>query len=413
MSDFRAVATATAGLRELLAKPLADDVPGAEVTMVRPVGTGGGTPNTGVNIFLYQVTPNSAWANNDVPTRDGDGNLVRRPRIGLDLHFLLTFFGRDNTLEPHRLLGSTVRILHAKPVLTRQAIQNAIAASSFLAGSKLADDVERVKFTPLPLTLEELSKLWSVFFQTQYRLSIAYHGTVVLVESAASVRTPLPVLARNLYVRTLRTPVIDQVVDAAGDDEPIELDSTVRIRGHWLSSPGAFVRVGGTDVPPATTTFADEEVLAPLPAGLAAGIQGLQVVQPIDMGTPPVAHRGVESDVAAFVLHPRIPNVANKISVAGLTTNTDGTRSADVTVKLEPVVRAGQHALLLLNEATATTPAAFTYAADVPAADTPQVLFPVRSVKAGTYLVRVQVDGAETTLETSGGAFSGPTVAFA
>ena len=325
---------------------------------------------------------------------------------------LLTFFGRDNTLEPHRLLGSTVRILHARPVLTRQAIQNAIAASSFLAGSKLADDVERVKFTPVPLSLEELSKLWSVFFQTQYRLSIAYQGTVVLVENDAAVRTPLPVLARNLYVQTLRMPVIERIVNAAGDDDPIELDSALRVTGHKLSSPGAFVRVGGNDIPPASTTFSDEEIRAPLPSGLAAGVQGLQVVQPVAMGTPPVAHRGVESDVAAFVLHPRIPNVVNKIAVAGLTTNADGTRSADVTVKLEPVVRAGQHALLLLNEATATNPASFSVAADVPAADVAQIVFHVKRVKPGTYLVRVQVDGAETTLETTAGAFSGPTVAL-
>src|SRR5207248_2776024 len=131
--------------------------------------------------------------------------------------------------------------------------------------------------------------------------------------------TPLPVLARNLYVQTLRMPIIERIVNAAGDDDPIELDSALRVTGHKLSSPGAFVRVGGNDIPPASTTFSDEEIRAPLPSGLAA---------------------------------------------------------------------------------------------DVPAADVAQIVFHVKRVKPGTYLVRVQVDGAETTLETTAGAFSGPTVAL-
>ena len=32
------------------------------------------------------------------------------------------------------------------------------------------------------MNLEELSKLWSVFFQTPYALSIAYQASVVLIE---------------------------------------------------------------------------------------------------------------------------------------------------------------------------------------------------------------------------------------
>ena len=62
------------------------------------------------------------------------------------------------------MLGVTVRDIHAKPVLMRQMIEDAIASEPFLATSNLADAVEQIKFTPLTLSLEELSKLWSVFF---------------------------------------------------------------------------------------------------------------------------------------------------------------------------------------------------------------------------------------------------------
>ena len=55
------------------------------------------------------------------------GNWRSRPQAALDLHYLLTFYGNEAQLEPQRLLGSVVRTLHARPVLTRQQIQQTIA----------------------------------------------------------------------------------------------------------------------------------------------------------------------------------------------------------------------------------------------------------------------------------------------
>ncbi len=51
-----------------------------------------------------------------------------------------------------------------------------------------------------PLNLEELSKLWSVFFQTAYKLSMAYIANLVLIEADAETPRPtLPVRSRNIY----------------------------------------------------------------------------------------------------------------------------------------------------------------------------------------------------------------------
>src|SRR6266545_1814714 len=158
MSNHLAIATVTATLRDLVFSAVSADVPGADVTMVRPDGTGSGVPTTGANIFLYQVTPSAAARNEDLPTRSQDGTLVRRPRVGLDLHYLLTFYGSETQLIPQRLLGSASRVIHAKPVLTRPQVDTSVSARPFLAGSNLSSDIELVKFTQLPLTLEELSR---------------------------------------------------------------------------------------------------------------------------------------------------------------------------------------------------------------------------------------------------------------
>jgi hypothetical protein len=411
MSNHLAIATVTAALRDVVFSAVSVDVAGADVTMVRPDGAGSGVPTTGVNIFLYQVTPSAAARNEDLATRGADGTLLRRPRVGLDLHYLLTFYGPEAQLIPQRLLGSAARVLHAKPVLTRPQVTGSVAARAFLAGSNLSADVELVKFTQLPLTLEELSKLWSVFFQTQYALSVAYQGTVVLIESEDSFTTPLPVRLRNLYLETFRQPLVEEVVAAAGDSEPVVAQSQIRVRGLRLRGDTTLLTIGGEEVSP--TSAADAEILATLPAPLQAGPQGLQVRHQRAMGTPPQPHPGVESNVFAFVLTPQITKTAGVYNVTPgpvttETVNGQTVHSADVTVKVKPKVGKDQRALLLLNESTTTDPDAYTFPVRPLTVDSATIVFPVRRVRPGTYLVRVQVDGAESRLDVVGDTYDKP-----
>ncbi|MGD2114505.1 MAG: DUF4255 domain-containing protein, partial [Acidobacteriota bacterium] len=139
MSNFLGIATVTAALRRTLQEAVAADVPGATVTVRRPEAA---QPNPApvVNLYLFQVTPNAAWRTADLPTRDARGRTVQRPRVALDLHYLLSFYGDESTLEPERLLGSVVRRLHEWPVLGRGQIETTIAdpAFAFLAASDLA-----------------------------------------------------------------------------------------------------------------------------------------------------------------------------------------------------------------------------------------------------------------------------------
>lgn len=195
MSNHLAIATVTATLRATLANVLAADQLDVDpnVTTVRPDVLGTDKLKTGVNLYLYQVVSNPAHVNSDLPTRRPDGALVRRPQVALDLHYLVSFYGNDADLEPQRLLGSVARALHARPVLTRDAILKTLQQSDappWIAASDLADQIERIRLTPLPLSLEELSKIWSVFFQTKYALSVAYSGSVVLIETNDQVQPP-------------------------------------------------------------------------------------------------------------------------------------------------------------------------------------------------------------------------------
>lgn len=410
MSNYLSIATVTATLSQLIQGAIGTDVSGASVSTVRPDGNGN-TPDMGVNLYLYQVTPNVTWRNSDLPTRNSDGQLVQRPRAALDLHYLLTFNGNEAQLEPQRLVGSVVRTLHTQPVLTRQMIRDTISNASFnyLAASDLADEIEMVKFTPLPLSLEELSKLWSVFFQTPYTLSLAYQGMVVFIESAQAVRQPLPVRERNVYVRGFRQPVIERVESQAGEWQPIVAGSTVLIRGKRLRGDVTQVRVGGVEVTPTPENISDTEIPVPIPASLRAGVQGVQVVHQVLMGNPPLPHSGFESNVAAFVLQPAInrrPDDSDDITVSPPVIAADQTRSANVSVAVTPRVAAGQRTVLLMNELDAATQAKAYSFANRPLTlppnetDTGTITFHIAGVAQGQYLVRVQVDGAGSALVT-------------
>jgi hypothetical protein len=388
MSNYLAIATVTAALSQFLQTAAQEVVPGVSVTMGRPDGTENGASGARINLYLYQVVPNTAWRNADLPTRRPDGALVQRPQVALDLHYLITFYGNETELEPQRLLGSATGALHAQPVLTQDRIQATIDTfvtrenpDHYLAGSDLAEQVETVKFSPLPLNLEELSKLWTVFFQTPYALSTVYQGSVVLIEGNGTPQRALPVRAPRISGGAFRQPIIESVLSQAGKDQPIVVGGTLLIRGHRLRGDVTRMRIGKVEVTPEDVS--DGRISLPLPDLLRAGAQGVQVVHP----------GGVESNVAPFVLRPTVTWVGFDVQ-----DSKGEPLSGVVKVHVTPAVGRTQRVILLLNELSGERPAAYTFAASSRDADAGEISVPVSGVKAGEYLVRVQVDGAESPL---------------
>src|SRR5262249_14946613 len=203
-----AIASVTETLSDLLTGCLhRANVSGATVTAVRPDSPPQLLPSPGVNVFLYQVSPNAALRNADLPTRAADGTLLRRPQAALDLHYLISFYGDDTRLEQQRLLGAVATQMHAFPTLSRSAIQAAEASKPWLATADLDKQSELVRFAPVIFSLEELSKLWSFLLKIDYVLSVAYRASVVLLETDdAEPPPPLPVLGVNVYATPFSQP---------------------------------------------------------------------------------------------------------------------------------------------------------------------------------------------------------------
>lgn len=210
MSNALAIASVTAVLKNLLDNGMVEANSNGPVKVdVSPpdrVATGA-SEQAQLNLFLYSVAPNLGWRNAGLPSRDAQGQSVSSPPLALDLYYLLSAYEADE-YDAEILLGYAMQILHETPVLDRAAIRAAFGGANpakdsplapslkALGTSGLAEQAEQIKIAPHRLDVDEMSKLWTAF-QAKYRPSVAYHVSVVLIESTRPVRSALPVLSRG------------------------------------------------------------------------------------------------------------------------------------------------------------------------------------------------------------------------
>ncbi|MFE4106167.1 DUF4255 domain-containing protein [Almyronema epifaneia] len=401
MSNYLAIATVTATLQRTLQAAVQLDVEGARVTTVRPSDIGNGTPETGVNIFLYQIITNPALNNIDATPFRSRGNPVKR-QAALDLYYMLSFYGNDTELAPQRLLGSVVSTLNDYRMIPAEIIRDACEDStlSFLQDSRLADQIQQITVMPLDLNLEDLSKSWTVFFQTPYVLSIAYKVMVVLIEGDRTARRALPVRDRRTgsLAPYFNQPAVEQVLAASGRYDPILLDSNLILRGKNLKGDEATqVRVCGVNVTPTQVTATEIQLaLADVPmAAIRAGVQSLQVFHPPATTRGQSPRRGVESNAAPFVLRP----VVTQVEVEVVEDPIDEPRSGRLWIEVNLTVGAEQRVVVFLNEWSTEAPRDYSFEADPRTTESQAIAIPFKEVEAGDYLVRLQIDGAESQLE--------------
>ena len=384
MSNALAIATVTATLRGFLQNAL-NTAPFGKVedALVKPMRPGSSDPLAkGVALFLYQVTHNAHWRNIDLPTRDQSAVVRQRPKVALDLHYLMSFHGEPDTYEPERLLAIVESALHGSPVLARPLVQTIIDGNTELADSDLADAIDTVRVTPIALNLEELSKLWSVFFQTTYVVSVAYLASVVLIEEPVFARPALPVETRHVYATTLRRPTL-----TAAEPQVVEPRATLVLVGHSLAAPGVRVRIGSS-APLAPADVTDSRVQIALPADLPAGVHVARVIQEREIGGPdPARTLTAESNAVAFLLVPALVKPdgtpIDPVTVAAGST---------ATITLRPIIRAGQRVRVLVGD--------FPIVLDPTDADgggTLSFRVPTEAPR-GTFPLRVEVDGATSFL---------------
>jgi hypothetical protein len=416
MSNALAIATVTQTLVNVVTASLASArVNGPQVSTLQPDDPSlqGPEATPRVNIFLYQVTPNTAWRNADLPTRRDDGSLVRRPQLALDLHYLFTFYGKDSTLEHQRLLGAVARGLHAQPVLQRtdiQSVEQMMDASNnnvLYLDSNLSEQIDLVRITPINFSLDDMNKLWVAFPQTNFVLSIAYMATVVLIETdEPPPAQALPVLKWNVEALPFSLMLIDSVdPQSVVPVPPAPMSVTLHGEGLAAANSVVFMTSGKSDpiFAPIGPGLTSDSTKVTLPAGLRPGINTVQLMQTIASppGSPSSSPIISQSNVMAFVILPVILSL------------TPSSPLGHLVCTVWPPVGPKQQVSLVLNQPSGSQ--AFTLSADPHPTETGtctfSTVFPNGSVPSGTYLARVQVDSAVSRLTVdASGKFNGPTV---
>jgi hypothetical protein len=417
MSNALAIAGVSAVLKDLLDTGLIDHAVastlgvGFTVSSLAPdaVPIEGTSAVARLNLFLYQVTPNAAWRNVQLPSHDARGRRVGNPPLALDLHYLLTAYGIAE-LQAEVLLGYGLQLLHENPVLARAAIRKALDPSPVsstllpplykaLRSADLADQVEMLKITPSAMNPEEMSRLWAAL-QAHYRPTAAFQVSVVLIEPQRPALSPLPVLTRGRFDATLDRdegvivtpglvppyPTLESALVAAhATPGTVQLGDVVTVLGNHLAgkSRSMVLRSDRFSIEH-PITLADEAddsgkvtivfAVPNLPADLPVGMYSLElhVQRPGEFGVR-------SSNALPLALAPAITTFSH-------------TRSGDtvtVHVGCKPNVRVGQRASLLMDsrEAPAKPFTTGTATLDFEFPDAPT---------AGTPLLRLKVDGIES-----------------
>jgi hypothetical protein len=282
--------------------------------------------NSRVNLFLYNVTENAYLKNQEMPGH-GHPAAFGQPPLSVNLHYLLTAYGTTSEngsvvteVRAQQLLGSAMQVLHDHPVITDELTAD---DGTTILHSSLLGEYERVKLTLDPISLEDLSKVWTAL-TFPYRLSVAYKVSVVQIESTRPRSFPKlvgkpPAEGPRVVALPLRGPRIDELlVGRAEDPDTLLAAAYARIgdrlvlRGRNLGGSGTKVFVGAVDASGNIVTHTDSEIRLEIPDDpqMQPGTQTVHVAQDVQLGEPPTAHTGFRSNVAAFVLIPQITGAA-------------------------------------------------------------------------------------------------------
>ena len=417
MSSQLAIGAVSAVLRNLLDDGLVKAAPaiGAiTVTAVAPDSIKLDDPNFGpqLNLFLYRVSPNQGWQNAVLPAYDSNGARASNPPLALNLHLLLTAYGKSD-FQAEILLGYAMSLLHEHPVLDRASIRTALDPSPLgpsilppafqaLSASDLADQLESVTLTLEPMDTEEMSRLWSAI-QAHYRPTAAYVVSVVLIEAKKPAKDALPVLTVGAFDPVLGREIGVQVhpdllpplptlvrAEPPLSQPAVRLGETLHLEGFHLNGSSVEVHfdhplLATPRVRNIGTNTAATGIDVTLPSGPTADQNWPAGVWTVTVELVQPGETEVRSTNAVAVVLAPSPVVAPPPTITR-----DGTGRVTATVKTHPLVRPSQSARLALGTDTAL--------AESHPTTTGQLTFKFGVIPDGPQWLRLTVDGAESLL---------------
>jgi hypothetical protein len=386
MSDHRAIAAVTATLKAIIQEAASAAVGQCDVRLGPPTAAlaDGTTPT--VNLYLFRTTPNAAIRNAHLPTRRADGSGRARAQAAIDLHYILSFYGDASKFEPERLLGAVTLALEERPVMTRAIVESALKDVPVLELADLADAPTPVRISPATVSLEEFTKIWSIFFQVPYRISAAYVCTHVVVESDDRFSAALPVARANVLAGPISGFALSWAGPDAGGPGPVVAGGKLHLAGKGLARAGTTLTIDGAETP--FEILSDAAIQVAVGTALKIGVHVAQAVAPTPVSAPHLRRR---SNTIPFALHPSI------VLPAGAVTHDNAEpRTGTIKIDFSPPVEADQDVTLTLDPRTAGGTGVVLDPDPPGAFPASQLVFPFTDLPKDRYLVRGHVDGFAT-----------------
>ena len=398
MSDYMAVGGVSAVLKALLNTGLSNG--GPATVLVSPPGITNKAPDlipTGpdeppqLNLFMYYASINPALRNLDLPSMGSDGAQLSNPPLAINLHYLVTAYGA-NPFDPELLLAFAMQVFHATPVVPRDVIQTALTALSsgsptneqqLISASTLASQIEHIRITPETLTTEEIYRLWTAF-QTHYRPTTSYQVSVVVIKDSQSYQSNKPVQKRALVALPLTGPVIATVTP-----QMVTVGQIITITGsNFLNGPATNTLVSFDAGAPLTPSSVQGNcVRAAVPSALAAGTSNVRVICNVTFPSSSTPHPCFSSNAAPFQLIPTLVPPASPPYQA--------TQGDPLTLTVSPAVGDLQQVVIFIGDQAIPLP---QQPLTGPSTSTTVTVTVPASIAAGTYPIRIEVDGAQSQL---------------
>lgn len=150
--------------------------------------------DTGVSLFLYRAIINNTQRT--PPPKPHLNGHRRRSQLPLDLHFLLTPWAKEASLE-HEILGWMMRAVEDISILSAGLL------NSFMPD--VFDEHETVEIIAGQLTNEDILRIWDTL-PGDYQISIPYVARIVRIDSEFERSGGGPVLTRQLDFGVVKEP---------------------------------------------------------------------------------------------------------------------------------------------------------------------------------------------------------------
>lgn len=135
-----------------------------------------------VSVFAFHIEPNKELRNTVRLVDAGGSDPRAQQALPLDVRYLISVFRQASASDPNELLrmGEVIAALHS----------NAIIGGALVPGQK-------VRLSPEPYPMEELSRIWGLFPSSPYATSMVYLASPVYID-AATLDQGAPVDSRRL-----------------------------------------------------------------------------------------------------------------------------------------------------------------------------------------------------------------------